>query len=384
VKKRQRIGSLAAAIAVSALSWGVPGHAEEAAKAEDEGGKITYSGFLDFYYQYAFTHPPTGTNLTGRAFDIKNDQFGFAVLQVNVNRAPSEKLPVGFTISGTVGKNADLVHFSEPGGPNTYKYLQQAYATYVAGGGKHPVTIDFGKWATLHGYEVIESANNDNYSRGLLFTYAIPLYHMGVRASVPLTPKLSAGIQLVNGWNNVEDDNGGKSYGAMLNFAATPTLNFVLNYMGGDEGGPANTNGAFGGIAFPTATVLNVQLLDFVANWTPSPKFKLGVNVDYASASKPGATGGNWNGQAVYLKYALSSKNNLALRLEHFEDSNGLRTGTAQNLNGITATLDHSWKPNVVTKLEFRHDHAGTKLYPSGGGGGNDQDTISLSQVVKF
>lgn len=387
MKQGRRIWTLTAAIGALALCWTAAGRAQDAAKPagaqEDEGGKITYNGFLDFYYQYSFNHPPVGANLTGRAFDIKNDQFGFAVLEVNVNRAPSRQLPVGFTVTGTLGKNADLVHFSEPGGPNTYKYLQQAYATFVAGGTR-PVTIDFGKWVTLHGYEVIESDSNDNYSRGLLFTYAIPLYHMGLRASVPVTPKLTLGAQLVNGWNNVEDDNGGKSYGVLVNFTPNPTLSFILNYMGGDEGGPANANGAFGGIAFPTATVLNTQLLDFVANWTPTPKFKLGVNVDYASASKPGVPGGHWSGQALYLKYVFSSKNSGTVRLEHFEDSNGLRTGAAQNLNEITATFEHAWNPAVITRLEFRHDHAGTKFFPSGSGGSNNQDTITLGQVVKF
>jgi len=357
--------------------------AKSADAKPDEGGKITWNGLLDFYYQYSFSHPPVGAILAGRAFDIKNDQFAFSLLEVNVTRTPSKKLPVGFTVTGTIGKTADLVHFTEPGGPNTYKYLQQVYATYVTEG-KVPVTFDFGKWVTLHGYEVIESSSNDNYSRGLLFTYAIPFYHMGIRASAPVTKQLTLGAQLVNGWNDVEDENGGKSYGVLLNFTPSTTLNFILNYMGGDEGGPANSNGAFGGIGFPDARVLNTHLLDFVANWTPTAKFKLGANVDYASAAKPGVSGGHWSGEAVYLKYTLSTRNAVTVRLEHFEDTNGLRTGAAQNLNEVTATLDHAWKPNVVTRLEFRHDHAGTKFFPSGGGGGTDQDTILLGQVVKF
>lgn len=399
----RKLNLLAAALSTCALCWGATAaHAQDAAKAADtkaadakpaeakaadakadEGGKITVTGLLDFYYQYSFNHPPVGAGVVGRAFDVKNDSFSFSLAEVNIKKDPSKSFPLGFTITGTLGKTADIVHFTEPGGPNTYKYLQQVYGTYTTTG-KTPITIDFGKFVTYHGFEVIESTSNDNYSRSLLFTYAIPFYHVGVRASAPLTKTVTLGLHLVNGWNDVEDENGGKSYGVMLAFAPTSTMSLTFNYMGGDEGGPANSNGAFGGIGFPTATVLNTQLLDVVGIWNPTPKLKIGFNVDYASASKTGFAGGHWSGEAIYGRYQFAPTNALALRAEHFEDSNGLRTGTAQNVNEITATLEHVWKSNLVTRLEFRHDHAGTKFFPSGSGGSTDQDTITIGQVIKF
>jgi len=388
---------LAVALSTCALTLGLSAasHAQEAAKAADakpadakadEGGKITITGLVDGYYQYSFNHPPKApgaVEVGGRAFDVKNDAFSFAVGEVNIHRDSSKTFPIGLTFTGIVGKNADLIHFTEPG-TQTTRFVQQLFGTYATTG-KMPITIDVGKFTTWTGYEVMESSSNDNYSRGLLFTYAIPLYHMGIRATTPLTPKLTGGLYLVNGWNNVEDDNGGKSYGASLNFTPTSTINFILNYIGGDEGGPANKNGAFGGIGFPANIVLNTQLLDVIGTWNITPKFKLAFNVDYASASKPGNGGGNWNGEAVYGRYQFTPMNAFALRLEHFEDTAGLRTGTAQNLNGVTATLEHVWKSNLVTRLEFRHDHAGAAgFFPSGSGGSKDQDTLTLSQVVKF
>jgi hypothetical protein len=377
----RRLLSAAAAIAVC----GVPAQAAETAKPEeDEGGKVTLSGFLDWYYQYSFNHPTTGSNLGGRAFDVKNDAFSLGVVQLNVVRTPSKTLPIGLTVTGTVGKTADIVHFTEPG-TKTVRFLQQAFGSYTTEGAT-PITIDVGKFVTWLGYEVIESHANDNYSRGLLFTYAIPFYHMGVRGTIPLGDKLTAGLYLVNGWNAVEDDNGGKSYGVSLNFKPSSTVNFILNYIGGDEGGPSSpVAGIFGGIGYPTAAILNTHVVDLVGIWNATPKLKLGLNVDYATASKPGAAGGNWNGQAVYARYQFTPSVAGALRLEHFEDSAGLRTGFSQNINGITATLEHVWRSNLVSRLEFRHDHAGTAgFFPSGSGGSKDQDSLTFSQVVKF
>lgn len=350
------------------------------ARAE-EGGKISISGILDWYYQYSTNHPGTGLDILGRSFDVKNNSFSLSLGEVNIVRAPSETLPVGFTATLTFGKTADIVHGTEPGGAETYKHIQQLYATYTTTG-KTPITIDLGKWVTMHGMEVIESSANDQYSRSFLFTYAIPFYHTGLRLTAPLTDKISAGLYLVNGWNNVEDDNGGKTYGASVTFKPNDKISLVANYMGGDE-----SEGA--GLPYN----LNVQLLDFVGVVNLTPKLKLGVNVDYASARKSGVEGGNWNGRAFYARYQLSEKSAVALRYEQFEDSAGLRTGIAQNLSSITGTYEYTIGGSLLNRLELRYDKAGKPFFTSARTGvgedslvglNNKQFTITYSQVLKF
>ena len=53
-----------------------------------------------------------------------------------------------------------------------------AYLSYQAPVGKG-LEIDFGKFVTALGFEVIKTKDDLNYSRSLLFTMAIPFYHMG-------------------------------------------------------------------------------------------------------------------------------------------------------------------------------------------------------------
>ena len=55
--------------------------------------------------------------------------------------------------------------------------------------------------------------SNWSYSHGILFGYAIPYYHFGLRTSMPVTKSWTAGVQVVNGWNNVTDNNGGVTIG---------------------------------------------------------------------------------------------------------------------------------------------------------------------------
>ncbi len=352
------------------------------ALAQDE--KINVSGLIDWYYQYSFNHPPVGSIAGARAFDVKNDAFSFSLAEVNISRAPGGKSPVGFTATFTIGKTADIVHFTEPGGAETYKHLQQIYGTYVTSG-ERPITIDFGKFVTWFGYEVIESSLNDLHSRGLLFLYAIPFYHAGIRATMPLGAKTTLGVYVVNGWNNVEDDNGGKSLGASFNFKPNARWNIILNYLGGQEGGPTSpAPGFFGGIGYPTAQVLNTQLLDFIAIWSMTDKLKLAFNADYADASKSGAAGGHWSGWSLVGRYQLGEKSAAALRWDRFQDTNGLRSGTAQNISSLTGTYEYTLGSDLLSRLELRHDRAGTALFPSGGGGGRRQTTLTYSQVFKF
>ena len=79
--------------------------------------------------------------------------------------------------------------------------LQEAYISARVPIGEGPV-IKVGKFVTLLGSEVIESPSNLNYSRGYLFTLAIPLTHTGVLASYSFTDWLSVqgGIVLVVLW----------------------------------------------------------------------------------------------------------------------------------------------------------------------------------------
>src|SRR5205823_1138365 len=76
--------------------------------------------------------------------------------------------------------------------------------------------LDFGKFVTSAGAEVIESHSNWNYSRSLLFAWAIPYYHFGLRAT-ETKGHFAGGFQVVNGWNNVEDNNSGKTLGFVGN-----------------------------------------------------------------------------------------------------------------------------------------------------------------------
>ncbi len=351
-----------------------------AAHAADDAPAWSYNGHLDFYYSYDFGKPPTlmGTNL--RQFDVKNNQFGLAVLQVDVSRKATAKNPFGITASFVVGKNADIIAFNEPGGPNSTKEIQQLYVTYAVP--KSSATIDFGKFLSTMGYEGVDSSTNDNYSRSFLYTLGQMIYHTGFRGTTPIGKNLTGSLYLVNGWNEVEDSNGGLSYGASLGYNPTDKTAITANYYGGQEG-----SGGVSGIGFTSPGARGINFGDLVITHQLTPKIKLALNADYTDAKGfDGSAGGHWSGIAGYVTVNLASNLNGAVRYETFSDTDGLRgTGASARYNSFTTNLDYSLTKDALFRLELRVDKSNLNVFNSDKAGGSDnRTTLSLSHVLKF
>ena len=142
---------------------------------------------------------------------------------------------VGFRVDLDFGKTADLVAAYEPeaDGKEIYKHIQQAYVSVLAGS---KLQLDAGKFVTPLGAEVIESQDNWNYSRSVLFGYAIPFYHRACAPRSPVSDKLTLAGYLVNGWNNSSQIHGDfPSVGLTATLKPSPKLTWIANYMGGKE-----------------------------------------------------------------------------------------------------------------------------------------------------
>ena len=160
---------------------------------------------------------------------------------ITVTKAPKEGL--GGVINLTAGRDANI--FSSYGAGNTglaynngHNFdVTQAYGSYTTGA----LTVIGGKFATLAGAEVIAGPSNTNYSRSILFGYAIPFTHTGVRATYAATDTVSLIAGVNNGWDQVSDMNSDKTI--ELGFTAAPNKMFSLagSYYGGKELASAGT-----------------------------------------------------------------------------------------------------------------------------------------------
>lgn len=344
---------------------------------------LTYGGYVDGYYQYDFGRPASGDSVNGRGLDVAHQRPNIAFAEFDVSRATTDKSPFGFTLNLYAGRGPEIIHLTEPGGRNKYRYVRQAYVTY-AGSGKNPVTVDFGKFDTWIGYEGIDNRSQEEYGRSFNWTYSEPTYETGLRVGAKLTDKLTGTAFVVQGWNEVEDGNGGKSVGLALSYAPDGNTTFTLqNHYGIEGSNTPNDAGSFGGIGFPNAGTARVHLLDFIASHSLDAKTKVTFNTDYASAV--GATNdGTWNGEVIYLRHTFNDKQATGVRIERVEDRKGLRAGIPVKLYSITGNYDWTVAKNATLRFELRHDVADSSFFNSDSGPKKERTTATVGGIVKF
>jgi hypothetical protein len=158
---------------------------------------------------------------------------------------------------------------------------------------------------------------------------------------------------LVNGWNDVVDNNRSKTGGVVVAFKPTAAFAVTQTYLAGKEqAGTAN-----GGVR---------HLFDSVVSYTVTPKLSLLGNVDYARDRVAGVNV-DWYGVAAGLRYQANARWALAPRYEWFSDPQGFTTGLGQRLQEITLTSEYK-VVGFVTHLEWRLDLSDNPFFVTTGG----------------
>ena len=330
-------------------------------------GAIDFSGLVDGYYDFNFNHPASQTNGLYN-FDTAANQFSLNMVKLSMSHTAD---PIGFQVDFGFGHAFDMINGIDDNGLRT-KNIEQAYVSWKPKGKDSGFQVDFGKFVTSAGAEVIESNANWNYSRSLLFSWAIPYYHMGLRLT-ETKGHFTGGFQLVNGWNNVEDNNSGKTLGFVGNIT-TKKISWNNNYYTGPENTGTNTGWR--------------NLYDTTLLFTPADKFNAYLNFDYGqnkSGSGSSEATAKWYGVALAAKLQMNDHNAFTPRVEWFKDKDGFSTGVAQSVKEFTFTYEHKWTQGLLARLEYRRDWSDKPFFERGSVGfSKHQDTLALGIIAFF
>ena len=324
---------------------------------------VSVSGFVDTYFDYNMAQPRTHVNAL-RNFDVTAGQFTVSMAQVTVQKAAA---PVGFRVDLDLGQGNDIV---QSGATGSLANVLQAYATIVAPVGAG-LTIDAGKFVTHCCYETIPSKDNFNYSRSLLFSWSVPYYHLGIRASYPVSGTLTLNGYLYNGWNGIEV-NSGKTFGFEAAFAPSGAWSFVLNWLGGPAD-PDSVSNSFRNI------------YEAIATFQATEKLTLAANAIYGQ-DEPFGRVALWRGVAAYAKYVLTDVSAFAVRGEAFADPEGFMTLIPQNLYETTLTYEFKPFASLILRSEYRYDWSSKPAFDGAGGAQTrrNQATLGMGAVVVF
>ncbi|MFA4922653.1 MAG: porin [Ignavibacteriaceae bacterium] len=336
------------------------------AQSEVKESPVTVNGFVDFYISKNFNNPVNHSNKF-RNFDITENQLSLNLAEVVIQKAAS---PVGFRFDLDFGPTTDLVHTLDGVVNETYKHLQQAYITAVFPLG-NGLTINVGKMVTHMGAEVIETSSNINYSRSLLFSYAIPYFHTGICAIYPFSEKLTVSGYLYNGSNRIEDNNTDKTIGASVSYTPVSGLSLIQNYIGGAE---------------QTNSTKKRHIFDSIINYQASDNLLFIGNIDYGFEDITKDDIAVWNGVALTGRYAMSENIALALRGEVYNDVDGFTTGIAQKINELTFTYEYKFYSSLLIRTEFRKDWSAKDVFDGKDGVNTkkNQTTLLIGTIYTF
>lgn len=233
------------------------------------------------------------------------------------------------------------------------------------GGDGTGLHVMFGRWVTTIGSEVIAAPENYLYSRSYLFGYAQPATHTGLKLTYFFDPNNYAYFAVVQGWDNFEDNNDGKSFMGGFQLASKslvgelPKTQVLINTIVGPE---------LSGSGWPG----NRFLLDVVWIWRWTEKLTQNVNVDYGyQDDAPGAINSEgvsevgdatWYGVSYMLNYVFNDYVNATGRAEWFRDGRGYRTGYPGNFFEVTTGVaitpfpNHRYLKDLTIRPEIRCD----------------------------
>lgn len=350
---------------------------EDITKVVNMFSGFNVKGSADAYYAYNFNTPaltpatPTATNAQTQnkyhVFDAYHDdlQFAFAHLQIQkTTGAVTTTLDVGYgpamqTISGT---KTDAGQFN----------AKQVYATYKA---NDKLTIDVGRFATHLGYEVIESQDNWNYSRSLLFGYFVPFWHQGAKASYAINDKLTVMALVSDGWNNSYTDTKQKSYGGQIAWVPNESVAFYLNGITGSTTVPTNLDAA--------APMKARTVYDFISTYKATSKLTFALNADLYQIGNFSASG-----VAGYAHYQFDDQWAITPRIEFINDRDNLALSetlsSGQEMSSFTLTLENRLAPNLLLRLEGRRDQSTQEVFTREGSPTNSQTLGTLSVTTSF
>lgn len=362
--------------------------------AEQEEKDVKYDGILTFFdaidlgfyvdttYQYVFNRGSTN-DLQLRPFYADNQQFAINAFTISVSKTPTMEGGImdliGFRGDILFGETAPRL--ASNGFDSDVVDPYQMYLQFLAPVG-NGINFYGGRFVTLAGYEVVEAKDNPNITRSILFGFAIPFTHTGIRADYTAGPlTLTAGLN--NGWDQVEDLNDDATIESQIAFsysggAISDFWLGVTGYFGREFvevenaiGETASSNG-WRELVTAVATLTLMEKLTFIvdADFGWQQDLILDVGAEDISAS--------WWGIAGYIVLDVHPAINLALRGEYFDDEDGFRTGLAQQLFELTPTLsvrpfkgliaDNRFLDNFEARAEFRWDHSDEDFFETQGG----------------
>jgi hypothetical protein len=238
-------------------------------------------------------------------------------------------------------------------GANNNKLFQEAY---VGKRLNEKMWLDGGIYLGHIGMESWISKNNYTYTRSLMLDY-VPYYSTGLRLTTKHSSKTQTQLHLMNGWQNVSENNQDKALGFQISHQLNEAITLVYNNFAGNE----------------KRSSLSPSRLrtynDFIFYLNLSEKWKFNYSFDVGTHGKSNLSGSDlWWATAGVLRYQFLPDQSVNFRAEHYNDRHQACVQTKSEygfvVSGFSFNYDYDFEKNFLWRTEYRIWNSENPIYP--------------------
>jgi hypothetical protein len=266
-------------------------------------GKLTLEGYVDVYYSYAVSHPLGGTRPYVVSYNRDNEiNLDLAYIRLQYT---SDRIRAIFTPGYGTYMNANYAAERQ-----TLQNILEASIGVRLFKDKD-IWLDAGVFDAPYTNESIFSFDQLAYTRSLGADNT-PYYLTGAKLTVPLGPKWTAYLYLLNGWQVIESQHDPLDFGSQVEFKPSDQWDINWNTYIGNESSiqnPGYRSRIFG---------------DLYATYNPTTKWSLSADgyIGWQRRYEDSVflrTRQWWNVN-FQARYMFLPGNSITVRVEHFDD----------------------------------------------------------------
>jgi hypothetical protein len=232
--------------------------------------------------------------------------------------------------------------------------------------------LDAGIFLGNIGAESWISKYNWTYTRALHSDY-VPYYSVGLRFEYFLNSKQTLQLQILNGWQNIQENNSSKAIGLQYRYEIRPTLIFTYNNFLGDDI-----------VAIKRSRFR--QYHNLILKYLYSDKWQYLFALDFGFQSQEFNSGiDGMMAPTLTLRRLFNSIQSIAMRLEYYNDPHQTtvitKTPNGFQVIGASINYDHEFNKNLIWRTETRALRSQDKIYPGQLGSTRTYETIIVTSL---
>ncbi|MDP4197480.1 MAG: porin [Bacteroidota bacterium] len=313
---------------------------------QPEQNKFSWTISFETYYLYDF-NKPASKQLPGYLYShSKNNQFSINYALLDVHYIDSSMHVNLGLISGDYSQRNYSVE------PETYRHLFEANIGFQIW---NRLWIDAGIMSSHIGLESAITYDNLTLTHSIM-AHNSPFYETGIKLSYS-TGNWILAFLILNGWQNINDNNNNKAIGAQVQWKPSDKLLLNSSSFIGD------------GTNLPDSLSVTRYFHDFYFTYSLTNEISLAGTYDIGIQQKSQGASDyyTWWGSALVLKYKFNNNLSVSARGEYFDDKNQVIVKTATldgfQVSGLSINLDYLAKGNILLRLEAKHLNSKDNLF---------------------